>query len=287
MTISKTCFILGLPAAGKTSYLAALAYSLQQRRVETKLHWAKFSGNQQYLGNLAKIWLTAEPVLRTSIASQQNQISVYLEDLTGKIYDINFPDLSGEIFQKQYIDREIDASLVDHIINCDGFLLFINPAEIIEPELISELPLKTRLAPVEFELKERNAAKNDPTEVQLVSLLQDIDFLQKGKQKPLMIVISAWDMIKGIYSIPERFIEERTPLLWQYLKANERIFSTSYFGVSAQGGALDTSEQSEALIEQYEENPAERILVINSAGEESHDITLPLWEVMNHMPEMF
>lgn len=54
MTISKTCFILGLPAAGKTSYLAALAYSLQQRRVETKLHWAKFSGNQQYLGNLAK-----------------------------------------------------------------------------------------------------------------------------------------------------------------------------------------------------------------------------------------
>lgn len=62
MNTSKSCFIIGLPAAGKTSYLAALAYSLEQQNIPTKLQWKSFSGNQQYLTKLAEKWLTAEAV---------------------------------------------------------------------------------------------------------------------------------------------------------------------------------------------------------------------------------
>lgn len=31
--------------------------------------------------------------------------------------------------------------------------------------------------------------------------------------------------------------------------------------------------------------PVERILVVNFHGEESHDITLPLWEAVNQVSE--
>ena len=33
------------------------------------------------------------------------------------------------------------------------------------------------------------------------------------------------------------------------------------------------------------EKPVERILVVNFHGEESHDITLPLWEAVNQVSE--
>ena len=73
--------------------------------------------------------------------------------------------------------------------------------------------------------------------------------------------------------------------MWQFIKTNESIFSTSFYGVSAQGGSYETPEQSELLISQHMEKPVERILVVNFHGEESHDITLPLWEAVNQVSE--
>lgn len=286
MTNSKSCFILGLPAAGKTSYLSALAYSLQQGVIETKLHWNRYSGNQQYLANLSTTWAAAESVSRTSISNQQNCLSLCLKDNDNNVYNVTFPDLSGETFQKQYTDHEIEDFLAESIIESEGILLFINPQRIVSPALISDLPLKTRLLPIENQNKfERNPSQDDPTEVQLVSLLQDIMFIRCEKKCSLIIIVSAWDTVKEYQTIPEKFISKHMPFLWQFVKANDKMFSTSFYGVSAQGGSYDTPEQSEQLVSQYMEKPAERILVVNSHGEELHDITLPLWEAMNNVSE--
>lgn len=162
---------------------------------------------------------------------------------------------------------------------------FLNPNEIIEPALISELPLVSRtagenLAPT----MEREAGKTDPTEVQLVELLQDIDYLTNNERCatiPLVIVVSAWDVAEKKYSTPEDCLVARTPLLWQYLKANNDVFAVSYFGVSAQGGAFESEGAVNELYNQFEDCPAERIIVVDNTGKRSHDITLPLWEAMN------
>lgn len=284
MINQKSCFILGLPSAGKTSYLAALAYSLQQKQIKTKLCWNKFSEDHQYLTSLSETWLQYEPVSRTSIGLQKTELSLQLRDSDGNVFNITFPDLSGEIFQKQYIEREIDKELADHIINSNGILTFINPAEIIEPTLIPELPLTSRMDSDDLSpMAERNPAKIDPTEVQIVELLQDIDFLtdKKSRAIPLTIIVSAWDIVENTYSDPESCIKERTPLLWQFLQANDNVFQVSYYGVSAQGASLETGTNVEELLNRFEEVPAERIVVVDNTGKKSHDITLPLWEVMN------
>lgn len=178
MNTSKSCFIIGLPAAGKTSYLAALAYSLEQQNIPTKLQWKSFSGNQQYLTKLAEKWLTAEPVDRTSFSLEQRSLSWCLSDDDDNKYNISFPDLSGETFQKQYVDREIDSVLAKMIIASDGLILFINPQGIIEPTLISQLPLSLREDEKnDTSPKERNQKIDDPTVVQIIVLLQDIAYL--------------------------------------------------------------------------------------------------------------
>ena len=133
--------------------------------------------------------------------------------------------------------------------------------------------------------KERNQKIDDPTVVQIIVLLQDTAYLLKGKRMPLVVIVSAWDVVENSFTTPEDFVMKHTSLLWQFLKANNDIFNVSYYGVSAQGGKIETSEQAEALIEQYENNPWMRMSATDNLGVKSHDITLPLWELLNKKME--
>ena len=81
-----SCFILGLPAAGKTSFLAALAYSLEQTDIQTKLKWDRFTGNHQYLALLAETWAKGEKVPRTNPGTEQERLHLQLQDSEGKVF---------------------------------------------------------------------------------------------------------------------------------------------------------------------------------------------------------
>lgn len=273
---SVNCYIMGLPEAGKTTYLAALTYSLQQIAIETKLKWYEYSGNHRHLLNLENTWLRVLPVDRTSVLLQETQLTIELSDTDNNMYSVTFPDLSGEIFQKYYSDREIDLINKDMICNCDGIMLFINPNTIIEPTLISRLSPQMRAGELNPKVYD---PINDPTEVQLVELLQFVNHL-RNKPVVLTIVISAWDVVEDMNLLPEEYLRNRLTLLWQYLTCNKNTFITCYYGVSAQGGTLEDDSSQQEMIEKYGNNHIERIKVLDSNGRFSHDISLPLWETL-------
>ena len=290
MTSTKSCFIVGLPSTGKTSFLAALAYSLEQRKIPTRLRWEQFSGNQRYLAKLAETWCAGIQVPRTMLDTQQESLRLSLIDADGGTCDVAFPDLSGETFQTQYMDREIRHSLAKTVQNSGSFLLFLNPEKIVEPVLIADLPSGTRHSKdtenVEgTELGKRDPLHDDATAAQLVVLLQDFIALRKGRRFPLGVVVSAWDIVKDDYKFPQDFVKHHLPLLWQYLVSNSDALFTRYYGVSAQGGSLQSPEEAECLVEQFEDRPLHRILVVDESGVVSHDITIPLWEMMNAQTE--
>lgn len=277
---TKKCFIIGLPAAGKTTYLAALSYSAQQKKVLTCLKWPKYSGDHQYLAELSTHWLTAQSVSRTSIGDQQENLHLHLVDEEDKVYDVSFPDLSGEVFQNWYENREMDAEHAKLISECNGMILFINPDSVQIPEFVSKISKEFR-PEEDTQIPRRNPRNDDPTEVVAVELLQFIVELRLNEQCRLAIVISAWDRVKDKYNTPIEYVSENLPLLFQYLVANQREFTTKYFGVSAQGDAFDNEKKCEELVAKHRNAPAERILVVDDQGNEGHDITLPLWSIMN------
>lgn len=80
-------------------------------------------------------------------------------------------------------------------------------------------------------------------------------------------------------------MKQHLPLLWQYLVSSSDVLFARYYGVSAQGGSLQSPEEAECLVEQFEDQPLHRILVVNESGAVSHDITTPLWELMNAQTE--
>lgn len=271
----KSYFIMGLPAAGKTTYLAALAYATKQTD-KIKLQWKTFSGNNQYINDLSHSWLSGTVVSRTSLANQQLSISVELIDSdAGTTYGISFPDISGELFQNQYVYREMEDDYSTLLKQCDVVLLFVNPDNVISPQFITELPERFRNedSPIMRKLQ------SDPTEVQLVELMQFVNYIRDDISTPITIVVSAWDRVEVDYRKPEEYVKNNLPLLWQYIVANSNVFIAQYFGISAQGGPINSEEDAEQLIEKYE-NPIDRIKVVNNNGAVFHDPSIILWSGM-------
>lgn len=274
-TKDRSCFIMGLPGAGKTTYLAALSALLQEEGIEKKLRWPRYCEDSSYLTQLALTWFKGKEVLRTPIDGEMKKLPLHLEDTDGNQYRIYVPDISGESFQNLYKLRMAEPETVELFQNCDGILLFIHPGRIIAPTLISEMPCSLRLGGA-------MSADETPSAIPLTELLQFAEEIRASRPVSLGVVVSAWDVLPAWdkKAGPEAYIRTKIPLLWQYLSSNPEIFLTSYYGVSAQGGDLSDEKKANELLTQYTEEPIKRMKAIKPDGQDTYDLSLILWETL-------
>lgn len=274
------CFIMGLPEAGKTTYLAALWYYLWNNNDST-LKIKSIIGDQSYISKISKDWSDAQEIGRTKPSFEQKSISLILESETNNSIKFTFPDLSGETFQYQYERREAKKEHIEAIRNCTGILIFVNPSKIIDPCLISQVAIDLRTEDEDqesYDLVVYNP-RNDPTQVQLVELMQFVAYIRDNLAINTSLVISAWDLVEKNYPSginPEHYLKKHMPLLWQYIVSNNQSFITSFYGISAQGGELGEKEK---LLDMP--SPCDRIKVVNNSGEYSKDILLPFSEIVS------
>lgn len=269
---SRKCFIMGLPSAGKTTFLAAFWYSVQEKD-KTLLTLKELKSDQSYLADLSNTWVGFEKVSRTSIDNEQNELFVMLTNREGDLFEVSFPDLSGESFQKQYVHREIKKGIVNDILTANAFLFFINPLETVLPCLISNIKQEIRQNETGSILT-RSPLRDDPTAVQIVELLQFIREIKVDEMCKIGIVVSAWDLEEANkHQIPEEYVKNQLPFLWQYLFSNKSAWETSYYGVSAQGGSIESLDEIIRLSENSTE-PIERIMIVNNHGEIYNDLTM-------------
>lgn len=264
--MNRKLFIMGAPNAGKSTYLAALWHSVNQVELPTKFKLKRMEHDTQYLYGLEKKWLAVEALERTVIGQEISELSLLLTDEKQEL-EVEFPDLSGETFQNIYENREMSQQLYEKICAANSILYFVNVENIYHGELISEISEEIRNTE-QKEYKERKPSQDDPTQVQIIDLLQTIAEIKKRRVK-LGIVFSAWDLIDDMEKInPREYLKSSMHMLWQYLEANYQKFDTSIWGVSALGGKL---EDFEKLLDV--EDPIRRIKVINEDRLISHDVT--------------
>jgi GTPase SAR1 family protein len=276
--MNRRCFIVGLPGAGKTTFLAALWHSINNNSVETKLKLNKID-NGQYLAQLSRKWVDAEPLDRTVPSNEQKDICINLIMPTRKTFDLFLPDLSGETFQKQYEQREISEELVEYIKAADAILFFIHVDGVKSLGFIPEhFTNSTENNSVQRLVREPQ--KHDPLQVQTIELLQFILDLRKYEKTNVGFVFSAWDLAKQIDNemTPENFLFAHMNMLWQFCNSNSDILHYSLWGISGQGGKLDDRD---TLLEK--DFPIERIVVEDTNGNKGWDITLPLYSLMGEI----
>jgi hypothetical protein len=265
--------IVGLPEAGKTSYIHAVDELLQSPPSADALRAYGLAEDRSYLERDKEKFRGAKTLEHTERNLQGPIPELWFEHTpTGRRGRLFLPDCSGEVFQDQWIDRRWEKRFSEELTKIDGMLLFVRadvPSS--NQELLGQmaaLPDDGNKSKVIFDPK-----KASP-QVQLVDVLQFI--ATRGKTvRPLKIavMISAWDTITKPDNRqpkrPDTFLKREWPLLDQYIQCNPDCFATRIYGVSALGG---TKEELKALAAMP---PVDRVSLVESDAP-SKDLTRPL-----------
>jgi hypothetical protein len=288
--IGKLLF-MGLPETGKTTFLAAFWYLVDNKRSGASMILEELHGDREYLNNIKEKWISFTRLERTRLVNEPVVSMKLVNNNEKKAIELFIPDLSGETYVNQWLKRGWTKKYQDLVIGSKGALLFIHPEKIIEPTRIDQAN------PLVNEIVDENAIEGDaksgiqehpdtlvewdprmaPTQVQLVELLQFIeDFPETTFPFKLAIIISAWDLLDILGISPEEWVKKELPLLHQYLFTNKNIFPYKIFGVSAQGWPYKDNEVKVSACTE----PADRI-IIKCDGYNGKDLTKPVAWIMD------
>ncbi|WP_156818836.1 TRAFAC clade GTPase domain-containing protein [Sphingomonas sp. Mn802worker] len=273
--------IVGLPASGKTTYLAALWHMVREPGANTNLHFTSLkTSNYEHLNTLAKLWRSGKIQQRTQTSGLRTVIMT-LGNAEGREVEISFPDIPGEDFSDMWEKREVDES-VRKTLSARDIVLIVNGDTIKLPAWVAERNKMTQDAglpiidnePVDW------SPNFSPTQVKLVALLQFLmsETLNVGPRR-VAILISAWDKVEGEQLSPTEIMSTKLPLLFQYLQSGRDPWDWEVWGVSAQGGDYEDPEKDQhfAVTDALRDldRPSDRIKIVRDAAVTS-DITLPL-----------
>ena len=269
--------IIGLPEAGKTSYIHAVDDLLQSPVSDEALRSYGLASDRSYLERDKGKYRAGRKFEHTERNLQGPPPELLFEHpRTKRRGRLFLPDVSGEIFQDQWADRKWTESYRDSLENTEGILLFVRadtPAS--NQELLGELAIfpQDGTKPIAWDPKKASS------QVQVVEVLQFI--ATKGDiSRPLKaaVLISAWDTVDKPHNRqpknPDDFLKREWPLLDQFLRSNRESYTTKIYGVSALGGS------EEELRELNKFPPQERVKIVEN-GMESKDLTRPLRWLLN------
>lgn len=270
--------MIGLPATGKTTFLAALWHVLRSDEVAGALKLADVRGDREYLNRIADQWCACDELERTPTRGEPVTIRV-AHPTSGQTTELWIPDMSGETFESQWEAREATTEFARQAEEAVGAILFLHPDVTRETDFIADANLvlagwagnddETPVAGRLSAQPEPWQARSVPTQVKVVEILQ---FLREhqGAGGRIAVVVSAWDRAAEAASA-EAWVAARMPLLDQFLRANDDLFAVRFYGVSAQGGDIRTGV--DGLLAAV--TPAERITVVGPDAAR-HDITAPV-----------
>lgn len=270
---------IGLPGAGKTSFLAALWHVVDKKEVPGALILDKLQDERGYVQKIRTSWVGLQDVGRTQAGSISPITMSLKASATSPAEEITFPDLSGEAYDTQLTDRELRLDFASLARDASGIILFVHPAtntpgtriETAE-KVLAGIP--TASAPAVDQPAGGWDASKIPTQAKLVELLQFLDETAETDY-PISVVVSAWDRViranKGKYQAPSAWLNKEMPLLGQYLISHNQRHRHKIFGVSAIGGSL--KDDFDRLQKQ---KPFQRIIVDAGDGKPNNDITFPI-----------
>lgn len=263
------CLVAGLPAAGKSTYIGALAYLLQNPVSNQMLRYASNPDDLSYLNKLMTSWLNQKKLDRTTRGFANNIEFNVIHDVTGEQLTISLPDIAGEDFES--IVQKNSEVVRNWSQTSDSLLLFINnwPDHTLAEDFgITEPEDKTK-EPPKFTLGRMSV------DIQNILLIKELYNIFRWKK--LAIALSSWDLYKDAYPSPSNFIKQRSPFLHNFLS---HYFPEAYiFGISAQGAEYIDNEQFTEMLIQKTEN-GERSYIVQPDGTLSYDLTIPLIELL-------
>ena len=296
MTAPKRLLVLGLPESGKTTFLAAFWHTLGIPNVPNALTVIRQPQNREYLNKIARKWLRFEEMGRTDQGEWHENSMLLRDPVTHVEVELEIPDMAGETYRQQWALRTCDPQYPPLLQAADCFMLFIS-SDVNEMARVADGQRVLQVLDVDDSELDVDASENEPetpnewdpekspTQVKLVDILQIlVDQRPPGAPVHLALVVSAWDTAEAAHHTrsrgrdraeltPDKWLEQRLPLLHQYLQGNSSVFTFQIFGISAQGG--DVKNQADLTRLSALPVPTDRVTVMTGTSR-THDVTTPI-----------
>jgi hypothetical protein len=283
MTASaREILVMGLPKAGKTTFIAALWHVISTKEISSELQMAELQPSRDHLNAIAKRWRECVAVERT-IHGKDRKVSLNLQTTDGsKVFRLTLPDTSGEVFTRIFENRRWTASFGETVDSSDALIFFLHPDSLVVPQRIDDgveeaVHVMEIVEPSGQETSPQKTSNLVPWETsrasaqaKILDLLQLVIRARKSRALRIVIIVSAWDLLKHKRISPDKWLAEKAPLVWQFLNANKEKRPYIVYGISAQGDDYSKANTLREFIK-----PSERIRVV-SEQESSSDITKPL-----------
>lgn len=277
--------ILGLPASGKTTFLAALWHLIQADEAECQLVLKSLEGDVGYLNKIAEAWRTYSVVGRTSQTGDVDVAMKVTNREGSQTAELRFPDLAGESFDVQVEQRRIKPRFADSFADDTGVLLFIKVdrgEDLTITELNDRLPAELRGGDGDGgAVDAADTVEWDVTmmsvQARIVQVLADLfDPPFNVRPRRLAVILSAWDVLPQPRPEPDYWLASEMPLVDQFLRSNSAMFDVRVYGVSAQG--MDLEKDS---LDAMPAVAASQRIIVEGHGANAHDLTAPLvWLMM-------
>ncbi len=293
--MNKRVLLIGLPATGKTSFLAALHHYLGTHPKNSILQKVRLSPDEVYLNSIEERWLDCKSQNRTIQAEGEGlSVSMYLKDIRkDQEFILNVPDIKGEAFEEQLEHRQWTKEYQEQVEMAAGIFFFIHPAKLMQHNLMGDVPSDDEFfSPKEEDQEDINRTNLDlidwnvsnvPTQVNVIEILQlHSEKISSANPLSIFFILSAWDeQLNKEHSIsPKEWLHTNLPLLKQYLSANEERINYEVAGVSAQGGDYEKEEDLQEL--QSKDNQEERIkIVMDDINKIGNNISIPFQWIMD------
>lgn len=271
--------LIGIPSAGKTSYLAAFWHALRRTESsEAPLVVAELPPDRTYLNRICDEWLEGGEQDHTSSGEHEIELTIKHVD-SDETHRLSVPDISGETYRRQFSQRGWDSDYRARAAEVSGAIVFLHPEHMQFPYAISdvndvvgearepvddgrsdETDSNDSLIAKAARAAERFDPQLSPAAVIVVDALQCLihEPLQKTDLR-VAVVVSAWDVIPSGIHDPAVWVERNAPILFQFLQTHCNEITHKFFGVSALGGDVRDPDVRSNLLEM---KPSERIQVV-------------------------
>jgi hypothetical protein len=254
--------LVGLPATGKTTYIAALWAYLRSGLDDSKWRVLEVPEDTTYLNLIVQAWLDRKEMPRS--APGVDTVEFTVQTPGGQPTTIVVPDLPGEMFLNAVRRPAIDTVPATAVTESDVLFIFVNgqrastfaplgdqepPDEAFdEDEEVEEI--EDEGAGTDEEHTEAEAGDTPPLREFVISdldsdtlnteLLQRVLYLRRDQAPPpVVVVVSAWDVLDVTGKTPEEWLKDEQPMTWQSIVELRTRTTVAVIGVSAQGADYD------------------------------------------------
>lgn len=274
--------IIGGPNTGKTHFGIQLYERINSRQFEFKIDPKNRPSDLSIFEDGLKNIYNGQRAAHTETGANRS-IELIITDEKNSEVKLAFPDYAGEQITSIVNNRKVNNLWKDYIENSTSWVLFIRLNELTPLEDIVNKGI-----PSAEEIQKRNS---QPPPVKMseaafyVELLQTLTYI-KGLstfspigQPNLTVVLSCWDELDlPKYQVPSTLLQERLPMLFDFLNNNWQSESLSTLGLSSTEKSL-TDEPDDEFIDKQ---PINFGYYVDKNGDSQRDLTLSIKYFIGH-----